>query len=110
MLAAASTGLVFGIAKRQCVHNETVVTAAFLGQEQLAFVEAQPKSVIAGTDSFAWLGNGIYPISLNNQQFTVNTQVETYIDERFRRVTVTVGWEENGQTVRQSYGKLVKIQ
>ena len=109
LLAAASAVFVFGMAKAQSVHNEAAVAAAFLGQEQLAYVEAQPTEILMSANSFDWMGTGSSPVLLNGQSYTVTTGLEADADERFRRVLVTVAWDENNKKVVQTYRKLVKV-
>lgn len=107
LTAAVSVTLVFSMARRQCLHNEAAVAAAFLGQEQIAFIEAEPKAVIASAASFDWLGNGSEPIELNGCRYMVSTRLEAAEDVRFRLVTVTLSWEENNKTVTHTCRKLV---
>lgn len=107
LTAAVSVTLVFSMARRQCLHNEAAVTAAFLGQEQIALIEAEPKAVIAAATSFDWLGKGTEPIEMNGSKYMVETRLEPAEDVRFRLVTVTLSWEENNKKVTQKCQKLV---
>lgn len=106
LLAAASVWSIFGTAEQQLLQNEAAVTAVFLAQEQLARVEALPKSEISSASTLARLG-GENPTKLNGKSFTVTTEVSPSEDVRFRKVSVKVWWTQGKKVLKKSYQKLV---
>ena len=109
MLAAASTVLVFSMASRLCVHNETAVAAAFLCQEQLAYIEAQDKTILASADSMTWQGKNSEQVELNGHKYMITTKITPYDDPGFCKAVVTICWDEKDRKVEQKYQKLVRV-
>lgn len=107
LIAAASVSYLFNAASRQQLNNEAAIAAAFLGQEQIARIEAKPINELSIMSTAAWQGNGTNPVVLNGKEFYIDTTLEAVEGGRFRLVNVKVSWTEDAKTVTQTYRKLV---
>lgn len=108
VLGCAASALVYRTLARSRAEAAAEITAAYLAQEQIARIEAQPASYLRAHGEIPWLGGGASPVEKNGCSFEVASSVTPHADaESLAEAAVRVRWETGGRSREAVYRKLV---
>ena len=108
VLGCAASALVYRTLARSRVEAAAEITAAYLAQEQIARIEAQPASYLRTHGEIPWLGGGASPVEKNGISFTLSSSVSPRADtESLAETEVRVRWETGGRSREAVYRKFV---
>ena len=108
LLGCAATILVYQALARYRACAEAEITAAYLAQEQLARIEAQPASYLRAHSELPWLGEGGVPVERNRTQFEIASSVTPNGESPLRaEAEVRLRWQAGGKNCEAAYRKLV---
>ncbi len=83
------------------------LTAAYLAQEQIARIEAQPEAYLRAHQEVPWLGEGTSPVEKNDTQFEVASSVRPHGEAPgLASVEVRVRWRTGERSREEIYRKL----
>ncbi len=84
------------------------LTAAYLAQEQIARIEAQPASYLRAHTEVPWLGAGSSPVEKNGAQFEIASIALPHAEASgLASVEVRVRWRTGDRSREEIYRKLV---
>ncbi len=108
LLGCAATVLVYQALARYRACAEAEITAAYLAQEQLARIEAQPASYLRAHGELPWLGQGGSPVEKNRTQYDISATVTPHGESPLlAEAEVRVRWQAGGKSCEAAYRKLV---
>lgn len=104
MLGCAALAMAYRAFEQSCAATGSELTAAYLAQEQLAYIEAQPTA----QGQIPWLGKGTAPVEKNGKRFEVVSSVSPCGDAgELAEAEVRVRWQSEGKNREKTYRKLV---
>ncbi len=84
------------------------LAAAYLAQEQIARMEAQPGTFLRTHTDVPWLGEGESPVEKNGTRFEVSSVILPHPETTaLAAVEVHVRWRTGGRSREETYRKLV---
>ena len=84
------------------------ITAAYLAQEQNAWIEGQPASYLRVHGTVLWLGQETEALERNGTQFEISSSVSPHAEtDKLASVETRVRWQVGGRDREKTYRKLV---
>ena len=108
VLGCAAAVMTYRMLDRARAASEAELAAAYLAQEQLARIEAQPASYIRAHEDMPWLGDGSAPPEMNHVAFEVSSRVVPSAETMsLASAEVRVSWATDGRRREETFRKLV---
>ena len=84
------------------------ITAAYLAQEQNAWIEGQPASYLRTHGTIPWRGEEMAALERNGMKFEISSAVSPHADtDALASVETRIRWQTGGRVREETYRKLV---
>ncbi len=84
------------------------ITAAYLAQEQNAWIEGQQASYLRANGTVSWLGKGTTDLERNGTQFEISSSISPHPEtDKLASVETRIRWQAGGRQREKTYRKLV---
>ena len=111
VLGCAGAAAAYRALSQNCAAIGAELTAAYLAQEQIARIEAQPAAYLHAHAQIPWLGKGTAPVEKNGKRFEIISSVSPHGEaSNLAEAEVRVQWQSDGRSREMTYRKLVTYQ